>query len=663
MTLDFSIRRHPLAIQELCDHIALYLDFPACRSLCQVSRACHLGFLSHFWQLSNLGRKDTSLSLLRGLAKHGHNVRSINVLQWTGRELLLFHLRKHCHFLSSIEILDKSSLSNSTLTRQLFFEGELDVDEELEEMDYADRVLWKKAGSPLRNPDLDVSNLRRLRLTLSHHDAEQFLLYATRSARNFIAKDTLSTQEDEKAEMGCRLSLQHAWAPQLQEFTLEAAIPYSRYPRKSRLALPDLLVAFPNCRSWAFDGVYVTELNPAWSERSLEEQREIENRKINRLKYMSIKEKSSQQEVRPNIHLQDAEGVYGRTLQTLSIEGNIQITSLEWLLTHSPRVQNLTLSYVLENMETARAVLIFEALTLSCKELRALQLTKPLYMGDGGYDALDAMFVSLRKLETLTLPSWLIHNEVFDSLVSRHGNIEFEENEMTGAEERPRRQQGLVHASFTQCSINDMSGIRRWLASQASWRLVVLDLSGTILSVNLFAPLSTNISVGVNVPADPTGTENMELVWGCDNTLEVLKIDRIRFLSSHLYDDEGLDAVLADARRVRQRLERLVRLKTLVIGRANVPQSIFLPQDNTSPVNSASPPDSSDCLLVEQTEPRQPMLFNHLTSLRLEGLYPKLGPSEIDRLLSLYPSLTNLQAYDSFTQEGLEHFMRICKNE
>ena len=540
------------------------------------------------------------------------------------------------------------------------------MDEELEELDYVDRLLWKKAGSPSRSPDLDVSNLLRLHLTLSHHDAEQFLLFATRSARAFVGKDTLVTKEVGEVETGSGLSLLHSWAPKLQELILDAVIPYTQYPRKSWLALSDLLVAFPNCRSWALNGVYITELGPTWNERTTEEQSEIEKRKTNRLKFLSIKEKTLRQDP-PVILLQDVECVYGRELRKLSVEGIIQITPLEWLLAHAPRLQELTLAQVLDNTAAARARQVFETLALNCPDLRALHLTKPLSMGDGGYDAWDAMLVSLCKLESLTLPSWYIFNEVFDSLASRHGNFELEENELTeatGTKNRDRNRRGLVQASFPLCSISDTSGIRRWLTSQASWRLVVLDFSGTLLNVNIFAPLPANVSAGADAQAEAiveAAPEEEEVIWGCDKTLEVLKIDRIGFLSSRLYNEERLAAALADARRVRQRLERLVRLKTLSIGRASVPRSIFLPQDDPDSTTSASLSDSPTGLPAESVEPNTPILFKQLTFLRLEGLYPKLGPSEVDRLFLRYPSLVNFQAVDTFTPEGLEHYMEICK--
>ncbi|KAG0050801.1 hypothetical protein BGZ83_004430 [Gryganskiella cystojenkinii] len=716
------------SVQELCDHIALFLDWDDCLALVQVSKILCLGFSSNLWRLS-INHQKTSVRLLRGLEQQGSLIRSLKLDSWTGRELLPFHLRRYCRNLASIEISNGLNINNSNksnnnmvedssslLTRRLFFDGEHRADEETE-MDDLDYDLWTQAGTlPEATADLDTSNLERLVLSLTSRDTEDFIKFATnpvlvatgggdgprinrgsiiissstngnnsnsnnsdgnKSTRSASPSDsiTIATEiKDKAAASSSSSSLQkRIWAPRLKELVLNStSAKYESYVhRLCVLSLPELMVAFPNARSWDLRGVRVRECRTTHLDLTEKEMKsrqidyQDQHNKVIRLKrrtdLLEDQHQPQDSSSSPLIGWYEVDRVYSGQLESLSIERFIDLELLIKLLERSPRLTTVRLAFVEMTTATPGPPQIREDVFESLKQVSAN--VKSLYLIDDSSSGpfphktttWRLLLGALSRLETLTLQRWSLHDWVFEALVAFDYHSFPQLQEQANSQNRTvwldSKRPGLLHLYLGSCSFYDYNtrsyltnAFRQWLFSPSGSRLVVLELGWVPLSV--FDPPQTFSEPSTSPSADEYPSQVVDnmidqreqekkqesqqrrapIFWTCGQTLEVLKIDILfpRHNTPNVPEDEVTREIYAN--RVSQQLERLVQLKTLKITSSyrSLPQRVLL-----LPPYSSSPSSTSESLL-----------FPQLVDLECKGLLPPLSDeNQVDQFLDQF-SLT-----------------------
>ncbi|KAG0076152.1 hypothetical protein BGZ90_009056 [Linnemannia elongata] len=647
---------HPFAIQELCDHLALFLTFQDCQALIQVSRLCYENFFPALWHCSNPGqvrRKGSNFHhgfpefLTSGLEKHGHQVRNISIESWNGRRGISDLFRIHCRFLESIEVLEKGyCFDRAFLLRQLFFDGEKDKDKDAVE-----------------HREMDLSSLKRLSLAgLSSKGDDEVIRYLLGLESSFPQPSLL-----EEPSSSLTISVNNAMPlngprqspriPNLRKLSLTFGNPTSAREMTS-LGLPELLNAFPSCRYWALQGVnltkeaqYVSSYSSTGSHRSDQPQQQ-QHQQVQQMQ---------------NITLEDMDVMYARSLETLDLEfSRINIDCLTWILDRSPRMKDLTLSIVdygdVPAFEFAQGspqdmvgapksitVMIFETLTRSSQDLRTLQLLGSLEFQDDAKEAYTKFMATHPSLEELMICGTDPDRYLFESLIRPNDNG-------TAGDHK-----GLLRAAFLNCTIHESEPIHRWLRSPGSARLVVLDFRGTSLKIKEFFG-----KVGAGAGQDNGGW------WACTGSLEVLKLTLEPFgpMSTATEENDEACAILDRARRF---LESFVKLKALCIRGDGLPLSLIM--ESVPPVvDTPSPWSGSSSLLPPSFSPEQdqqdqgdcpsspspsslPLPFQHLTGLQFESVYPRMTGPEAQQLLTRFPKLSRLIMDESLHRAGLEVLM------
>ncbi|KAG0050800.1 hypothetical protein BGZ83_004429 [Gryganskiella cystojenkinii] len=517
--------------------------------------------------------------------------------RWTiGRAGVSNLIRTHCRFLESIEVRDNRYCSDRALQLQQLF---LEVEEAKEEEDKnsgtdhdkgkdKDRDRDRNKNSDITdtnhevnphnghhsNRELDLSSLKQLLLSgLSLEEDErlfQYLFQPLSSSSSLSGSHHHHQQHQYQARI-----------PILRDLALTFGDRCSRaFYDMTSLGLFELLNAFATCRSWSLQGLNITK----------------------RLCLMKEKEEKETTTDRMMMTLEDMDAVYGRSLERLSLEYcRINIDCLTWLLDRSPNMKDLTLlnvgygdapvfSFGQSAQEMIGApqsigVMLLETLTRSNPGLRSLHLLNSLGLQPDAEQAWVEFMATHPRLEELTLCNGILEGYIFKALIQPVDDVSIGDG-------HGHSHRGLIRLSLLHCIVYGTEPIQRWLTSPSSARLVVLDLSGTVLDIkNLFG----NQTV---VPSWLSSFIATDYGWTCVKTLEVLKLtlkcsagtEHVSTLSStttttttictaidEIIVDECEDLTIVD--RVCGLFESFIRLKTLSITGDSLPLRLIMKSD------------------------------------------------------------------------------------